>query len=119
VDVLDGRDETDPASAEERESAVEHGHVEVESDGFIDDVGALFDRGMAEMHQNIRKREGVEREVTGPVAGVAADGDRKPCFTEGGGYPRCLPGKPGGELEGDRPYPAFTEPYDEIRDRYR
>ncbi|OPZ40249.1 MAG: hypothetical protein BWX50_01283 [Euryarchaeota archaeon ADurb.Bin009] len=119
VDVLDGRDEADPAGGEEGEGAVEHGHVEVEPDGFVYDARAVFDRRVAEMDQNVGVPEGVERKVAGTVTGVAADEHEEPCVAEGGGHLRRLPRKPGGELEGDGPRPAFVEFCDEVRDRYQ
>ena len=101
VDVLDRRDEADPAGVEEREGRLEDPDVEVEPDGLVDDGRPVLDRRVAEVYQDVRERKGVEREVAAPVAGVTADDHLKPLAAQGGGRRRRLACKPCGELEGD------------------
>jgi len=117
--VLDGRDETDPAGAEERQGCLKGVHVEVELDRLVDDIRAVLDRRMAEMDQDVSMQKGVEREIAGPVTGVAADDHEEPRVAEGGGYLWRLSREPGGELESDGPYSALVEFHDEVRDRYQ
>ena len=119
VDVLDGRDEADPAGAEEREGCLKHPDVEVEPDRLVNDVRPFLDRRVAKVDQNVGKPERVEREVAAPVARVAADDHLEPLAAEGSGRPRRLPCEPGGELEGDRPRSPSAELLDDVSNRYQ
>ncbi len=119
VDMLDCGDKANPAALKQRQGPGEHGHVEVYPDRLVYDIRALLDRCMSEVDQDVGMHKGIERKVTGPVAGIATDDHIKPSIAERGRHPRRPPRKSGRELEGNALCAAFPEPSDKIRYRYQ
>ena len=114
--MLDGGDQAGRFPPKERDGFFQHRHIKVNLIWQEDNMVLLIDRCMAHVDEHVGRCKGVEREVAGAIAGIAADDHVEPLTPQGVGPLRRPSFQAGRELEGDARCPPLPQLPDKVRE---